>query len=137
MSLSFYPNQGMFLICDFRTGFVPPEMVKKRPVVVVSPRFRKGTNLCTVVPLSRTPPKIVKAYHHELDPTSHPDYCRGLTLPPVWAKCDMVTTVSIDRLDRYRLKALHTNRQYVAHTIENADLQAIQAGILNALGLQK
>lgn len=45
----------MVLICDFTTGFQAPEMVKKRPVVVVSPRRRIG-QVCTVVPLSSVAP---------------------------------------------------------------------------------
>ena len=41
-------------MCDFRTGFKPPEMVKMRPVVVVS---GKRTGVGTVVPLSATAPQ--------------------------------------------------------------------------------
>ena len=35
--LPFQPKPGMLLMCDFDTGFRPPEMVKVRPVVVISP----------------------------------------------------------------------------------------------------
>jgi mRNA interferase MazF len=46
---------GQILICDFSSGFVEPEMVKVRPVVVISPKPRKSIHsLCTVVPLSTT-----------------------------------------------------------------------------------
>ena len=35
MTLPYFPRRGEVLICDFDSGFLPPEMVKKRPVVVV------------------------------------------------------------------------------------------------------
>jgi len=53
MSLLYHPKQGAIVICDFK-GFVPPEMVKRRPAVIVSPRMRKREGLCTIVPLSTT-----------------------------------------------------------------------------------
>jgi len=50
MSIPYHPEQGTILICDFK-GFIDPEMVKRRPVVVVSPRLRQRGKLCAVVPL--------------------------------------------------------------------------------------
>jgi uncharacterized protein YifN (PemK superfamily) len=40
MPIKFIPAQGMVLMCDFDSGFVPPEITKVRHVVVVSPRQR-------------------------------------------------------------------------------------------------
>lgn len=54
------------MICDFRQGFRVPEMVKKRPAVVVSPQIQGRPNLCTVVPISTDAPKIKAPYHLEL-----------------------------------------------------------------------
>ena len=54
MAINFHPRLGQVLYCDFKTGFRPPEMVKARPVVVLS---RNHHELCTVVPLSGTEPK--------------------------------------------------------------------------------
>ncbi len=59
MPLTFSPRPGEIVICDFSTGFRPPEMVKVRPVVVISPR-RRTSQLVTVVPLSTTPPDPVE-----------------------------------------------------------------------------
>ena len=42
MTLGFHPNAGDIVICDYATGFKPPEMVKVRPVVVISPRRRSS-----------------------------------------------------------------------------------------------
>jgi len=76
MSLEFYPDYGTVLICDFSTGFQPPEMVKKRPVVIVSPRKRYNAETVTIVPLSTRPPHAIHAWQHLIDSSvlpKHPD----------------------------------------------------------------
>ncbi|WP_200291341.1 type II toxin-antitoxin system PemK/MazF family toxin [Rhodospirillum rubrum] len=57
MSLKFPPTPGTIVICDDNTGFKAPEMVKERLAVVVSPRLPYRDGLCTVVPLSTSPPR--------------------------------------------------------------------------------
>ncbi len=132
MPLTFHPQVGVVLMCDFNTGFKPPEMVKLRPVVVISPRHRSD-NLCTVVPLSATAPNPVRKFHCRLDPRSLPG---NLARTETWAKCDMVITVSLGRLDRVRTgKDANGKRIYVAHAVMPADLEAIRRGVLVALGI--
>lgn len=41
MALTFHPKPGAILVCDYDTGFVPPEMVKKRLCIVITPRLRR------------------------------------------------------------------------------------------------
>lgn len=41
MALRFHPKPGTILMCDFDTGFQVPEMVKKRPVIVLSPKRKR------------------------------------------------------------------------------------------------
>jgi mRNA interferase MazF len=130
MPISFHPRRGDILICDFNTGFQPPEMVKVRPVVVVSPRRRSGPGLCTVVPLSSTAPAPLEPYHHQLSPMAYPP-ARG----PMWAKCDMAVTVSCARLDRVKIRAPSGQRQYMVFTMPAADMAAIDACLRIALGL--
>jgi uncharacterized protein YifN (PemK superfamily) len=43
--LKFHPEPGTILICDYSTGFKKPEMVKKRPVVTISPRLKRRDGL--------------------------------------------------------------------------------------------
>lgn len=95
MSITFHPEQGTIVICDF-TGFVVPEMVKRRPAVVISPRLRTRTGLCTVVPLSTTPPAPIAPYHCKLHVT--PTLPKPYDAPYHWVKADMVYTVSFARL---------------------------------------
>ena len=117
-------------MCDFKTGFEAPEMVKKRPVVVISPWSRRHTQLFTVVPLSRTEPKPVRDYHVLLQQNLVPGWDDDL-----WAKCDFVVTVGMQRLDRIMPGRDENNkRYYVSPNVSDADLRAIQLAVLHALG---
>ena len=109
-------------MCDFDTGFKPPEMVKRRPVVVVSRRHR---NIATVVPLSTVQPEPMEACHYEMSLDSMP---RSLRDERCWAKCDMVTCAGFWRLDRVRDgKCPKTGKRlYVAYPILDDDLEQIR-----------
>ena len=132
MPLNFCPDPGTLLICDFSTGFKAPEMIKKRPVVVISRRRRRAAmKLCTVVPLSTAVPDPVELFHHCMDPASVPV---ELGTRESWAKCDMLYTVSLERLDRVRVKR-GGRRIYVAPQVLDADLAAIRQKVVIALGL--
>lgn len=103
MALQYHPKTGMILICNYNhNGFIHPEMTKRRPVIVVSPKFRHRTNLCTVVPLSTTPPVVPQQYHYllKIDPLLPCPFDH----PEAWVKCDMVSCVSFERLDLIQLK---------------------------------
>lgn len=133
MPLTFHPHPGMVLICDFNTGFKAPEMIKRRPVVVISPRPRRSNQLCTIVPLSTTAPNPVEPFHHRMDPKSLPG---KLARKETWAKCDMLATVSLTRLDRVMVgKEPSGKRIFVADPVTSDDLKAIRRGVMTALGL--
>ena len=96
MAIKIHPEQGTIVVCDFE-GFVSPEMIKRRPAIVISPRFRSRDRLCTVVPLSTTPPNPISPYHFKLHviPVLPAPYNAGFH----WVKADMVYTVSFQRLN--------------------------------------
>lgn len=132
MPLPFHPRPGTLLMCDFDTGFKAPEMTKKRPVVVISPRRRRSRpKLSTVVPLSTAVPNPPEPYHHRMDPRSVPV---ELGTRESWAKCDMLYTVSLDRLDRVAVSR-GGRRVFLTPMVLDVDLDAIRTGVLNALGL--
>ena len=134
MALNFHPEPGMVLICDFTTGFRVPEIVKRRPVVVISPRRRRASPLCTVVALSTTAPSPVERFHHRLDPASLPG---RLADKETWAKGDLLATVSLARLDRVRVgRNKQGKRLYLAHAVTAGDLSALRQCVQVALGLQ-
>jgi uncharacterized protein YifN (PemK superfamily) len=125
MPLLYQPKPRMVVMCDF-IGFIIPEMVKVRPVVVLS-RHKRNRQLVTVVPLSTTAPDRLEAEHHALSTNPLPDK----TYVQCWAKCDMVATVSLARLDRYKAgKSL-----YVTPEISIADYDKIRAAVASALNL--
>lgn len=129
MPIAFHPHPGTILICDFSTGFQPPEMVKVRPVVVLSPR-RRTSDLLTVVPLSSTAPAPRLPWHLELPSGAYPP-AHG----PMWAKCDVVVTVALRRLDRVRTKGPQGQRIYSSPALAPATFAALQACVKAALGL--
>lgn len=131
MAITFHPKPGNVLICDFATGFKPPEMIKKRPVVVVS---KSHQQLVTVVPLSTTAPDPVEKWHHELLDASLPPPLRGKRH---WAKCDVIASVAFWRLDRVRGPRHPTTgkRTYMSYEVSDEDREAIQKAILSVLGL--
>jgi mRNA interferase MazF len=109
-------------------------MIKARPVIVVSPRLPHRDGLCTVVPLSGTPP------------ARHVDYVVEFKFDPplpypfvyeiAWAKCDMLATVAFKRLDLFRSERDQTGkRKYIAPKLPAEDFEKVQRAVLCALGL--
>lgn len=136
MSIKYHPKQGTILICDFGKCFTPPEMVKRRLVVVVSPKFKRRSGLCTVVPLSTTPPEPEMPYHYKLEweePFPKPFNKKNYA----WVKGDMLATVSFERLSIPK-KGRDSNgkRIYDKRTVTQEQLTEIRKCILNGLGLK-
>jgi mRNA interferase MazF len=124
--LQFHPKAGTVLICDFR-GNIIPEIVKRRPVVVITPRLAHRDGLCTIVPLSSKPPRYPQPFHVQMSR----DYLPSDNGPDEsWAKCDLVCSVSMKRLDRVKVGP----RKFETPMISDTDLAAIRAGVLAALG---
>jgi uncharacterized protein YifN (PemK superfamily) len=124
MAINFHPKRGTVLMCDFE-GFKTPEMVKRRHVVVVSPRYRRHTGLCLVAPFSTVPPHEIEPHHYEI-PCGRYDFFDPAK--STWAKADMITCVSFQRLDRLLLYG-----RYAAPQLKPEDLSAIQRCIAHAL----
>ncbi len=129
MPLTFHPGAGAIVICDYSTGFQPPEMVKVRPVVVISPRRRVG-QLVTVVPLSSVAPNPIEPWHYRLPEGTYPP-ARG----PIWVKADMIATVALARLDRVKVKEARGSRTYQIFRLGAADMLAIGVAVKSALAL--
>lgn len=136
MPMKFHPAPGTIVLCDYNAGgFKPPEMVKLRPAVIVSPRLPRRDWLCAVVPLSGS-----------VDEARPLDYVVRLELPEAlpdpfpqtvwWAKCDHVATVGFARLDLFRTGRDHTGkRRYLQPRLSPDNLARVRAGVLYGLGL--
>ncbi len=133
MPIAYHPKPGTIVVCDFQNGFVPPEMVKRRPAIVVSPQIAARKGLCTIVPLSTGVPHVPMPWHVEL---------RDLRLPrpwdegPNWVKADMIYAVSFARLDLIRMgRDPKGKRTYFTTPLPRVDMQAIRKAILSSLGI--
>lgn len=100
-------------------------MIKRRPVIVVSRHETHNRRLCTVVPLSTTAPDPVAAWHHLL---AHIKIAGWQASGPMWAKCDMLATVSFERLNKPYVKTRH-GRNFITYKLDAGDLAAVTAGI--------
>ncbi len=132
--LTFHPRRGSVLICDYK-GFKAPEMIKARPVIVISPRFRSHSNICTVVPLSTTPPNVIENYHMKVH------FERNLPSPfdanEHWIKADMLNTVSFERLSLIKCgKGPNGTRKYLDICLSDEQLAELESKIKLALGIK-
>lgn len=90
--------------------------------------------MCTVIPLSTTPPNPIEAYHYKLH--VDPVLPRPYNAPYHWVKADMVYTVSFDRLFLpFEKKDGTGKRVYDVKVIDKADLLKIQRCLLHGIGL--
>ena len=135
MPITSHPGLGCIVTCDFDQGFKEPEMVKNRPVVVVSPQIAWRPGLCTVVALSLTAPATVRPYHCKL--TIEPALPHPWSSEEVWVKGDMIAAVGFHRLNLIRMGRDSTGgiRRYRMNPLDPAQLKAVRACVLHSLGL--
>ena len=133
--LKFHPEPGTILICNF-DGFKEPEMVKARPVVVVSPRLKRRHGLLTVAPLSTLEPEPCMGYHCRvelLQPLPEP-----FTRTVMWVKADMIYNVGFHRLGLVRTGRDSTGkRKYLTPKLSRETMVQIQTCMLVGLGMQQ
>ncbi|MCM1294143.1 MAG: type II toxin-antitoxin system PemK/MazF family toxin [Muribaculaceae bacterium] len=122
--LQFHPRKREILICDFK-GNIVPEIVKKRPVVVLRDPLPYRSDLAIVVPLSSTPPLYAVPYCVLLSQNylSQDD-------KPMCAKCDLACSVSLKRLDRIKVG----KRKYVCPRMNEDDFSNVVRGVGWAFG---
>ena len=125
--LRFPPREGSVVFCDY-SGFVVPEMVKKRPVVVIH-RHKHNSLLVYVVPISSTPPFPMHDYHLQVDQSFSKAHLNGKIC---WVKCDMINSVSLERL--HLIKGLKIKPSPVPY-VESLFLARIKDAVRKACGL--
>ena len=125
--LPFHPRAGQVLVADFK-GMVAPEIIKVRPVVVISPKLAHRSGLVTIVPLSTTAPRQELPYVFKMSKNYTP---WGEQADSSWAKCDLVMSVSLSRLSSFKID----RRKYHSPSIDADDLAGIRKAVLAGLGL--
>jgi uncharacterized protein YifN (PemK superfamily) len=116
----------MVLMCDF-DGYVVPEIVKNRHVVVLSSKGVNAVGTTLVVPISSKRPNPVSRYH-----VHFPCDCYDCLAPGTdhWAKGNLIAHVRLDRLDRVKAKGV-----WCTPLISEEDFRKIQGAIKFALTL--
>ena len=123
--LNFQPKPNTIVMCDF-SGFISPEMVKKRPVIVIK-KSKNNSKLVTIVPFSTTAPHNPSELHVEVE--------GPLDGKPAWVKCDMITTVCLERLDRLKITEGNT-RKWGTKSVDESTFDLICKGVAKYLGLE-
>lgn len=88
------PSPGRVVMCDF-SFLKKPEMQKQRRAIVVSRRYASITGRCCVVPVSMHAQNAGHPLHLEFQPGAYNFFHQT---NPVWALCDHVYTVGLNRL---------------------------------------
>lgn len=134
MSLKLGVSPRTILLCDYDLGgFKPPEMVKKRPAVVLVGRLARRDGLHTVVPLSGT--ESSENYHCRIELSEPLPYPFSQTV--WWAKADMTATVCFKRLDLFQTdRDQYGKRKYLTNIkVSQENFDTIKQAVRIALGL--
>ncbi|WP_075216959.1 type II toxin-antitoxin system PemK/MazF family toxin [Mongoliimonas terrestris] len=133
MTITVHPDPGTIVRVDLAEGFRPPEMVKRRPAVVLSPPIVGRPQLCTILPLSSTEPRPILPHHLriELDPCLPAPYDDRV----MWLKGDIVLTVAFHRLRYLFSHWANGQRRYDIRRLEAPVFSAVQSCVRSGLGL--
>ena len=118
---------------DLSEGFKPPEMVKRRPAIILSPPIPGRNNLCAIVPLRTSAPRTVMAHHMQI----HFDPCLPAPYdePDMWVKGDIVLTVAFHRLRHLFRRWDAGQRVYDVRVLDAQTMSAVRSCVRAGLGL--
>lgn len=122
----YVPGAGKVVMCDF-SFLRRPEMQKERRAIVVSTRAASGNGRCIVVPVSKTESVEPNSHHYRFDPGAYPFFHRT---EPVWAVCEHLYTVSLDRLWQINIRD-----RAALPSISQEDLDGVRKLAGTSLGL--
>ncbi len=139
MPISFIPSAGDVLLCEFGPDpraadcfpasrgpiSVPPEMIKRRHVVVLA----SHTELMVVAPFSTKEPRPARACHLRIEARRYPFFDQDADS---WLKGDMLMAVSRQRLDRLRYDGAYRRAR-----LSKDDLREVRRAALGGLGLSE
>ena len=135
MALPYHPKPGEIYMCAFPNEYMQGEMIKTRPVIILNKKIDGRPKLVNVVPLSMTAPDPVCGHHVKVNRLYLPKGIRDKE-GDRWAKCDMVYTMSIDRLDFVRgHRTAGGARVMDKGTLPPATLLAVRLATAKCLGV--
>jgi uncharacterized protein YifN (PemK superfamily) len=133
MSLSAHPQPGTILRVDLTEGFRAPEMIKRRPAIVLSHKIPGRSLLCTIVPLSTTAPNPILPHHMQI--TLDPPLPNPYATPSMWVKGDIVLTVAFHRLRLLFRGYEDGQRIYDVRVLDDETMTQVRACVRAGLGL--
>jgi len=136
MPLRYQPRPGDIFMCAFPECFDVPEMVKTRPVIVVSPQLPGRRDLVCVVPISHSDP-VQMCEHHCVVPVRMLPKFMQATGGDRWAKCDMLYTFSTRRLSpvEHGRRDARGKRGYEYPKVDRATLDIVRRAVASSLGI--
>lgn len=143
MAINFSPKVGQILTCNYGQypkdeqgntiknvvdAHMPPEMIKYRLVVVLNGKL--NGNACIVVPISTTKDidKLNRGYHVELD-CGVIDDIKNFPQKKSWVKCDLLQTVSNERLNR----PMEVDRGWLTQYLPRDIVEKIQKAVIKSI----
>lgn len=133
MTVVRHPQPGTIVRVDLSEGFRKPEMVKRRPAIVISPPIAGRSFLCSIVPLSTTAPDPVLPHHMKI--TLNPPLPHPYGNSTMWVKGDIVLTVAFHRL-RLLFSEWHGGqRVYDVRVLDDQTMANVRDCVRAGLGL--
>lgn len=133
MTVTAHPVPGTIVRVDLSEGFREPEIGKRRPAVILSPPIPGRPLMCSIVPLSTTPPRKIMAHHMKI--VFSPPLPRPYDSPVAWLKGDIVLTVGFHRLRLLFQKWDSGQRVYDVRVLEPDIFKRVQECVRHGLGL--
>lgn len=133
MTVVSHPVPGTIVRVDLSQGFRAPEMIKRRPAIVLSPPIPGRPFLCTIVPLSTSVPNPVLPHHLQI--TLNPALPAPYNDPIMWVKADMVLTVAFHRLRLLFSGWNGGQRVYDVRVLDAATMADVRDCVRAGLGL--
>jgi uncharacterized protein YifN (PemK superfamily) len=153
VGIPYYPKAAEVYMCDFPRrdakhmdeDVLQGEMVKARLVVVVNKKLSGRDGLVNVVPISMTPPFVHCPWHVLIPNSCLPALVVRSSTDARYAKCDMVCTVSLERLNYYQghwnsdaqIRATGLQRKRVTQKgkLDMATFRKVQLAMATVLGV--
>lgn len=128
-----HPQPGTILRVDLSEGFRAPEMVKRRPAIVISPKIPGRNLLCAIVPLSTATPHPILPHHLQI--TLDPPLPYPYSSPSMWVKGDIVLTVAFHRLRLLFQGKEDGQRIYDVRVLDEDTMTQVRACVRAGLGI--
>jgi uncharacterized protein YifN (PemK superfamily) len=153
VGIPYFPKAAEVYMCDFPRrdakhmdeDVFQGEMVKARLVVVVNKKLAGRDALVNIVPISMTSPRIRCPWHVLIPNSCLPSLVVKSSAEARYAKCDMICTVALERVNYYQghwnsdaqIRAAGLQRKRVSQKgkLDMATFREVQLAVASALGL--